>query len=49
MGVGPDWIHGAVRFSLGRGTTDEEIDRVLAVLPRLVARLRQGSPLALAS
>jgi cysteine desulfurase len=49
MGLTPDWLHGAVRFSVGRGTTAEEIQRVLAVVPRLVARLRQGAPLALAS
>jgi cysteine desulfurase len=49
LGLGPDWLHGAVRFSLGRATTAEEIDRVLAVVPRLVTRLRQGAPLALAS
>src|SRR5262249_27310161 len=30
----------AVRFSLGRGTTAAEIDRVAALLPRLVARIR---------
>jgi cysteine desulfurase len=49
MGVGANWLHGAVRFSLGRGTTAEEIDRTLEVVRRLVARLRRGSPLALAS
>jgi cysteine desulfurase len=49
MGLTPDWIHGAIRFSLGRETTAEEIQRVLAVVPRLVARLRHGAPLALAS
>src|SRR5262249_42262302 len=46
MGLGSDWLHGAVRFSLGRLTTAAEIDRVLAVVPRLVARLRRGAPLA---
>jgi cysteine desulfurase len=49
MGLGPDWLHGAVRFGLGRGTTAEEIDRVLATLTRSVAQLRRGSPLAIAS
>ena len=32
----------AVRFSLGRDTTEEEIDRVLALLPRLLARIRSA-------
>jgi cysteine desulfurase len=49
MGLGSGWLHGAVRFSLGRGTTAAEIDRVLDVVPRLVSRLRRGSPLARAS
>jgi cysteine desulfurase len=49
MGLGPEWLHGAVRFSLGRGTTAAEVDRVLEVVPGLVARLRRGAPLALAS
>jgi cysteine sulfinate desulfinase/cysteine desulfurase-like protein len=29
-----------VRFSLGPSTTDAEIDRVLAILPGIVARVR---------
>jgi cysteine desulfurase len=37
----------AIRFSLGRFTTDEHIDRVLSVLPTTVARLRSlGGPTA---
>jgi cysteine desulfurase len=49
MGVRPDWLEGAVRFSLGRGTTTEEMDHALTVLRRVVHRLRRGSPLAPAS
>src|SRR5262249_49201670 len=49
MGLGADWLHGAVRFSLGREPTAAEIERVLEVVPRLVRRLREGSPLARAS
>jgi cysteine desulfurase len=49
MGLSANWLRTAIRFSLGRGTTAADIDRVLAVMPRLVARLRQGAPLALAS
>ena len=33
--------HGAVRFSLSRETTEADIDRVLAVLPSIIARLRE--------
>lgn len=32
--------HGNVRISLGRGTTDEEVERLVALLPDVVARLR---------
>lgn len=37
-------IHGSVRFSLSRYTTDEDIDRVLEVFPQIVANLRKLSP-----
>ena len=44
MGV-PDAIaQAAVRFSVGRFTTDAEIDRVLEIVPPVVAKLRAGSP-----
>jgi cysteine desulfurase len=42
MGVAPELAAGAVRFSLGYGTTDDDIDRALAVVPAVVAALRQG-------
>lgn len=41
MGVEPASIRGAVRFSLGRETTEAEIDSVLRVLPGIVERLRK--------
>lgn len=41
MGVEPAHIRGAVRFSLGRETTEAEIDYVLEVLPGIVERLRK--------
>ena len=44
MGV-PDAIaQAAVRFSVGRFTTDAEIDRALEIVPPVVAKLRAGSP-----
>ena len=46
MGIPHEVCHGSLRFSLGRGTTKEQIDYVLEVLPRIVARLRTMSPLA---
>jgi cysteine desulfurase len=40
MGVPPEVAGPSVRFSLGRGTTEDEIDRLIAVFPSLVERLR---------
>ena len=35
---------GAIRFSLGRYNTEEEIDRTLEVLPGIINRLVEMSP-----
>ena len=40
MGVEPAFTRGAIRFSLGRETTEAEIDYVLKVMPKIVERLR---------
>jgi cysteine desulfurase len=45
LGLPPLEAHSSLRFSLGKWTTEEEIDRVLEVLPRIVAKLRAMSPL----
>jgi cysteine desulfurase len=42
-GVGPELAHGSIRFSLGRDTTEAEIDYVLQQLPPVIARLRAMS------
>ncbi|MFH2113605.1 MAG: cysteine desulfurase family protein [Spirochaetota bacterium] len=42
-GVGPELAHGSIRFSLGRDTTEAEIDYVLEQLPPIIARLRAMS------
>jgi cysteine desulfurase len=44
MGVEPKWSHGAIRFSLSRETTEEEIDKVCEVLPEIIKKLREMSP-----
>jgi cysteine desulfurase len=43
MGVPPDLAAGAVRFTLGFDTTDEDVDRALAVVPPAVAALRRSA------
>jgi cysteine desulfurase len=45
LGLSPLEAHWSLRFSLGKWTTEEEIDHVLEVLPRIVAKLRAMSPL----
>jgi len=44
MGIPHEIAQGSVRFSLGRGNTEEDVDRVIEVLPRIVDRLRAMSP-----
>ncbi|PYM55663.1 MAG: cysteine desulfurase NifS [Candidatus Rokuibacteriota bacterium] len=48
MGVSIEWSLGAVRYSLGRSTTGEDVDYVLEVLPGAAARIRALSPAAIA-
>ncbi len=40
MGCSPEEAHAGVRFSLGAGNEDADVDRILAVTPPVVARLR---------
>jgi len=44
MGIPPEVAHGSLRFSLGRDTTEGDIDRVIEVLPPIVEKLRVMSP-----
>ncbi|GBE94590.1 cysteine desulfurase NifS [Nostoc cycadae] len=44
MGLPYTTLHGSIRFSLCRYTTDAEIDRVIEVMPEIVERLRALSP-----
>ena len=45
IGLPHEIAHGSVRLTLGDDTTEEDVDYVLDVLPRIVARLREMSPL----
>ncbi len=44
MGLPYTTLHGSIRFSLCRYTTEAEIDRVIEVMPSIVERLRALSP-----
>jgi len=45
LGFSPEQAHGSLRFTLGKENTEADIERVLAVLPGIVAKLRAMSPL----
>ena len=45
LGLSHEMAHGSLRMTLGRGTTGEQVDYVLNVLPEIVARRRSMSPL----
>lgn len=49
MGVPHEKVHGSLLFSLGRDTSEADIDYVIEVLPPIVERLRMMSPLTPAS
>jgi cysteine desulfurase len=40
MGIDSDLAHASLRLTVGKENTDEEMERVLNVLPEIVARLR---------
>ena len=44
MGVPFTAVHGSVRFSFSRYTTEEDVERIAAVFPPIVASLRRLSP-----
>ncbi|KPJ48590.1 cysteine desulfurase [candidate division TA06 bacterium DG_26] len=45
MSVPPELARGGIRLSLGRGNTEEQIDRVIDVTPGIIEKLRAMSPL----
>jgi len=44
-GLGPELAHGSIRFSLGWGIAEDDIDYIIEVLPPIIARLRAMSTL----
>lgn len=44
MGYKPEEAHGSLRFSLGKDNTEEEIGRVIEVLPSIIEKLRKMAP-----
>ena len=44
MGIPFTALHGSIRFSLSRFTTEKEIDCVIAIMPRIIDKLTKISP-----
>lgn len=45
IGLPHELAHGSLRFTLGKPTTAADVDRLLEVLPPVIAKLRAMSPL----
>ena len=45
LGLSHEVAHGSLRVSLGDENTEEDVDKIIEVLPKVVARLRDMSPL----
>lgn len=45
IGLPHEIAHGSLRLTLGRNNSEEEVDYVLEVLPNIVGRLREMSPI----
>ncbi len=46
-GLSYEAAHGSIRFTLGHSTSESDVDRVIAVMPGVVERLRKMSPVNL--
>jgi len=44
IGLRPEQAHGSLRLSLGKWTTEKDIDCILKVLPEVIKKLRKISP-----
>ncbi|MBU1090181.1 cysteine desulfurase [Patescibacteria group bacterium] len=44
LGIPREWLHGSIRFTLGKSTTKKDLTRVAQVLKKIVVDLRALSP-----
>jgi cysteine desulfurase len=42
-GAGPELAHGSIRFSLGWGSSEEDVDYIIETLPPIIEKLRAMS------
>ncbi len=40
LGLEPEWALGSLRITVGRGTTETHVERLVAVLPKVIEKLR---------
>ena len=45
LGLDHEQAHSSLRFTMGKWTTEEDVDRVMETLPQIVGKLRAMSPL----
>jgi cysteine desulfurase len=45
LGLQPEEAHGSLMLTLGRDNTQEDVDKLKSVMPDIVKRLRDMSPL----
>lgn len=45
MGIPQEKVHGSLRFSFGRGNTEDDVNYVAKILPPIVKKIREMSPL----
>jgi cysteine desulfurase len=49
IGVGPELAHGSIRFSLGWGSSEEDVDYIVETLPAIIEKLRAMSTVSSAA
>jgi len=45
IGISPELAHSSIRFTLGKFTTKEDIEYLIQILPKVIKKLREMSPL----
>jgi cysteine desulfurase len=40
LGLGPELAHGSIRFSLGWGNSEKDVDYIIETMPPIIEKLR---------
>jgi cysteine desulfurase len=46
-GLGPELAHGSIRFSLGWGIGEDDVDYIISELPPIIEKLRSMSTMSI--